>query len=197
MGFNNNQSHKKMLKALATIILLGVIKCQSEDDYYDYDDGENSGCECSDESVMDKNSGKDIGNCQTKLNGKLWCYVSTDSVCVDKKPSARRPDLFFSYKACNGKIEDDADNDIFAGGDDDDNDEPVVKADDSNCECSDILLHDSKSDKNIGNCQTEDNGQFWCFISSTSQCEDKTPWPKSHGLFFSFKACGKSPDPGK
>ena len=48
-----------MLKALATLILLlGVIECQSEDDYYDYDDGENSGCECSDESVTDKNSGK-------------------------------------------------------------------------------------------------------------------------------------------
>ena len=48
-----------MLKTLATLILLlGVIECQSEDDYYDYDDGENSSCECSDESVMDKNSGE-------------------------------------------------------------------------------------------------------------------------------------------
>ena len=65
---------------------------------------------------------------------------------MDKKPSARRPDLFFSYKACNGKIEDDADNDIFR---DEDNDQPVAKpAEDSNCECSDILLHDSKSGNN-------------------------------------------------
>merc|ERR1719310_1645025 len=66
----------------------------------------NDDCECAHDFVMDKNSGRNIGNCLTKLNGKYWCYVSSDSKCSDKKPSARKPSLAFSFEACEGKIKD-------------------------------------------------------------------------------------------
>merc|ERR1719474_1235922 len=105
-----------MIKILGILIIaLTAVKCQ--DDYYDYDEcsgsgddppggGGNSDCECSHDFVMDKNSGRNIGNCLTKLNGKYWCYVSSNSKCSDKKPSARKPSLAFSFQACEGKIKD-------------------------------------------------------------------------------------------
>merc|ERR1712228_452069 len=70
------------------------------------DDTKSDDCECSHDFVMDKNSGRNIGNCLTKLNGKYWCYVSSNSKCSDKKPSARKPSLAFSFEACEGKIKD-------------------------------------------------------------------------------------------
>merc|ERR1719474_1990102 len=119
-----------MIKVLGILIIaLTAVKCQ--DDYYDYDECSGSGdyddyygsgcdgsgenppnggvdgdCECSHDFVMDKNSGRNIGNCLTKLNGKYWCYVSSNSKCSDKKPSARKPSLAFSFQACEGKIKD-------------------------------------------------------------------------------------------
>merc|ERR1719385_685101 len=60
---------------------------------------------------------------------------------------------------------------------------------DGDCECSDIFLEDKNSGKNIGNCLTAVKGKYWCYVSSTSECSDKTPSPRSSGLFYSFEAC--------
>merc|ERR1739838_748575 len=66
--------------------------------------GDGSNCECSDITLNDGNSGKNIGNCLTSFNGKFWCYVSSTSLCTDKKPAARAIGLFYSSKACSGKF---------------------------------------------------------------------------------------------
>eukprot|EP00092_Neocalanus_flemingeri_P074060 GFUD01091526.1.p1 GENE.GFUD01091526.1~~GFUD01091526.1.p1 ORF type:complete len:140 (+),score=29.29 GFUD01091526.1:22-420(+) len=62
-------------------------------------------CECSDLTLRDGNSGKQIGNCLTSLTGKFWCYVSATSPCSDKIPAARATGLFYSFQACLGKFE--------------------------------------------------------------------------------------------
>merc|ERR1711915_663696 len=43
--------------------------------------------------------------------------------------------------------------------------------------------------KNIGNCLTSFKGNFWCYISSTSQCSDKKESARAPGLFYSFEGC--------
>merc|ERR1719378_856355 len=35
-----------------------------------------------------------------------WCYVDSDSPCSDKKESARKAGLYWSYKACSGTLYD-------------------------------------------------------------------------------------------
>ena len=59
-----------------------------------------SSCQCSDLTVYDGNSGKNIGGCLTTHNGRYWCYVSANSPCLDKRESSRTKGLFFSYAGC-------------------------------------------------------------------------------------------------
>merc|ERR1711915_573032 len=88
---------------------------QTDDDYYDYDDYSGDGdyddysgdgdCECSDIFLLDKNSGKNIGNCLTAVKGKFWCYVSSTSECSDKTPSPRSSGLYYSFEACKSRVD--------------------------------------------------------------------------------------------
>merc|ERR1739844_40404 len=61
--------------------------------------------------------------------------------------------------------------------------------DTTECQCADITVKDGNSGKNIGNCLTQYNDKFWCYVTSTSTCEDKSISARSNGLFFSFTAC--------
>merc|ERR1739838_698888 len=97
----------KMIFPRVTIYLLLVAfpVVFSQNDYDGGDDGgDGSNCECSDITLNDGNSGKNIGNCLTSFNGKFWCYVSSSSPCTDKTPAARAIGLFYSFKACSGKF---------------------------------------------------------------------------------------------
>merc|ERR1711872_625192 len=95
------------------------ILCQDDDDYYDYCDeypedypdecgdspnSDEDGCQCSDITLNDGNSGKNIGQCLTAIKGKFWCYVSESSTCSDKKKAARQEGLYYSFLACDGVI---------------------------------------------------------------------------------------------
>ena len=44
-----------------------------------------------------------IGRCLTKdpANNKFFCYINADSSCSDKALSGRKPNLHFSYQACD------------------------------------------------------------------------------------------------
>ena len=59
-----------------------------------------SSCQCSDLTVYDGNSGRNIGGCLTTQNGDYWCYVPANSPCWDKQESLRTNGLFFSYAGC-------------------------------------------------------------------------------------------------
>ena len=76
-------------------------------DYYDYDydhEGRNyySNCECSEITLLDSRTQKQIGNCITPApNGRYYCYVSATSDCPDMRQSQRARGLYFSYEACD------------------------------------------------------------------------------------------------
>eukprot|EP00092_Neocalanus_flemingeri_P065437 GFUD01079573.1.p1 GENE.GFUD01079573.1~~GFUD01079573.1.p1 ORF type:complete len:116 (-),score=30.87 GFUD01079573.1:137-484(-) len=101
-----------MVFPVLTVLLL-VVACPA---VFSQDDVEGSGapgdddpaaadCECSDITLLDGNSGKNVGNCLTSINGKFWCYVSSISLCSDKIKSPRASGLFYSFQACLAKKE--------------------------------------------------------------------------------------------
>eukprot|EP00092_Neocalanus_flemingeri_P035858 GFUD01039040.1.p1 GENE.GFUD01039040.1~~GFUD01039040.1.p1 ORF type:complete len:115 (-),score=34.47 GFUD01039040.1:379-723(-) len=103
-----------MVFPVLTVLLL-VVACPA---VFSQSDVEGSGapgddgppaadCECSDITLLDGNSGKNVGNCLTSINDKFWCYVSSTSKCTDKKPAARATGLFYSFQACLGKFKND------------------------------------------------------------------------------------------
>ena len=60
----------------------------------------------------------------------------------------------------------------------------------SNCECSEITLLDSRTQKQIGNCITPaPNGRYYCYVSATSDCPDMKQSQRARGLYFSYLAC--------
>merc|ERR1711878_112686 len=60
----------------------------------------------------------------------------------------------------------------------------------SNCECSDITLLDSFTQRQAGNCINPDpDGRYYCYVSATSDCPDKRQSQRANGLYASFVAC--------
>merc|ERR1712189_146605 len=60
---------------------------------------------------------------------------------------------------------------------------------DSNCECSDLKLRDSRTNKMIGECLTAYRGRYWCYVNENSECPDKRKSNREEGLYVSFVAC--------
>ena len=53
-------------------------------------------------------SGRNIGECLTKLRGRYWCYVNPNTLCSDKTRSSRSSaaiKLYYSYDACSHQAE--------------------------------------------------------------------------------------------
>merc|ERR1711953_1007313 len=62
-------------------------------------------CECNGSIQYDGNSGRNVGECLTAINGRYFCYVSRYSDCYDKKWSSRSTadnELWYSFDACLG-----------------------------------------------------------------------------------------------
>ena len=62
-----------------------------------------SGCQCNGLQLSDGNSGKQIGQCLTTIGGKYWCYVNSNSGCLDKRRSSRDSQLEYSFEACKSQ----------------------------------------------------------------------------------------------
>merc|ERR1712215_64895 len=63
------------------------------------------------------------------------------------------------------------------------------QAAEEDCECVDITVLDENSGKHIGNCLTQFNDKFWCYVTSTSPCSDKNDSARARGLYYSQIAC--------
>ena len=59
------------------------------------------------------------------------------------------------------------------------------------CECNGSIIYDALSDKNIGECMTDEVGMKYyfgfCFVNPQANCHDKKQW--KNGAFISTYAC--------
>merc|ERR1711874_102336 len=61
---------------------------------------------------------------------------------------------------------------------------------DPNCRCTTLTILDERTGFHVGNCLIRGNdGNFYCYISSTSDCPDKRRSQRANGLFYSTGAC--------
>merc|ERR1712018_1036101 len=64
------------------------------------------GCTCAGTIIEDDNTGRNIGECLTQLQGRYWCYVNPNIWCSDKTLSSRSTGgikLYYSYEACSSQ----------------------------------------------------------------------------------------------
>jgi hypothetical protein len=71
------------------------------------------------------------------------------------------------------------------------------------CECNGSIIYDALSDKNIGECWTDEDGIDWndsktnnwgfCFVNPQANCHDKKHW--KNGAFISTYACQHTSPP--
>merc|ERR1711971_1451255 len=57
----------------------------------------------------------------------------------------------------------------------------------ASCSCSELTIE--QAGQTNGNCLTAISGQAWCFVSSSSDCADRTAYPRANGLYYSTVAC--------
>merc|ERR1712018_433520 len=64
------------------------------------------GCTCAGTIIEDGNTGRNIGECLTQLQGRYWCYVNPNIWCSDKTLSSRSTGgikLYYSFEACSSQ----------------------------------------------------------------------------------------------
>merc|ERR1711997_872780 len=136
-----------------------------------------------------------IGKCHAD-----FCFIPSWARCTDAKQYKFSSGLLTSKKACkdSSSIEKgsgsgtgagggsgtgaDGGSGTGAGGGSDTAPAPTP------CECSNITRKDHL-DRHIGRCLTEQEGKFWCYVSSTATCSDIKKSLRTGGLFWSFSAC--------
>lgn len=132
------------------------------------------GCTCDTFTRYDSYHRKHVGNCQSRYEGKTWCYIQPGAICSDSKRS-KHVDKNWSSKACQ---------------------QPTTSPTSSprnrgKCECNGKSRFNERLQENVGLCQSQYRGQYWCYVSSNSACSDKADTKRNtNGLMnWSALAC--------